>query len=325
MVGRISGLGLILSLVLSNGPMLWGQTQVSVPEDAKFVIQLNLKALHESAIGRKIFNKTRQAIVKEMKAKRDGAGPDFNKLSEALGFDPFEEVQGLVIAGSDYDHPERSLVASVRLQKAKGNIEGLLMGIPGYEVSDYGKHEIYSARPEGDLQLHAAIHQDAEGMHTLLLSTDRSNLTNTLDHLDRRENSSRRFKNVLISQREGIIVDIQVLALPEDLGEGPHANVAKRLKSLTFQLGQVHRDTLDVELTLEAANEKQAEQIRQMAQGILAMVQFAQSIESEDKDLRKIAQLLGDVRAVVEGRVAKVSLSLPTAQVENWFEDEISF
>jgi hypothetical protein len=126
-------------------------------------------------------------------------GLSFEKIKEMLGFDPFQEIHGITISASDYEHPERSLVACVQLQKTIGNLEGLLLGLPGYEAKEYGKHQLYSVAPERDLRVFGAVHTGAQGDKTIVLSVKHEAVTNLLDQLDGKPASGSAFKKISLA------------------------------------------------------------------------------------------------------------------------------
>jgi hypothetical protein len=117
------------------------------------------------------------------------------------------------------------------------------------------------------------------------------------------------------------LVSAQVLKFPiEDMGEGPHTNVAKRLKSLSFSISELD-DDIDLRLNLQTETDKQAEQIRQMVQGLVAMVEFAGSMETEDQDLQQAVKMLKDAKSSVDGSTVRLRLRLPAEAIEKALRD----
>ncbi len=121
------GLGLWSS---SYSPSLADDHKVSVPKETKFVIHLDIDAFRNTELGGMLFKMAREK-AKEAIAENGGEeAPDLEKIEEMLGFDPFEELRGITIASSDYENPEKSMMAVVELGKNSGNIEGLVLGLP---------------------------------------------------------------------------------------------------------------------------------------------------------------------------------------------------
>jgi hypothetical protein len=298
---------------------------VSVPGNTKFVLQLDLQALRATAFGGKLLEVTRKKATQELSGGNAGgkAAPNFDKIQEMLGFDPFGEIQGIIVSASDYERPEKSLVVSVRMRKTTGNLEGLIVGLPGYAATDYGKYRIHSAAPEKDMPVFGAIHTDGKGDKTVVLSSQRDAVTHLLDHLDGKPAGDASFKKIKLAAEGKPLLALEILELPADvIGDGPHANVARLLHGLSLRISE-SKGNLDIGLSLTAGAEQQAEQLRQMAQGLIAMLDFAQSANPDDEDLKKVQRLAHDIKAARDGSSLKISLSVPADELTRFIEGEL--
>jgi hypothetical protein len=128
--------------------------KVVLPADAKFVVRLDVAAIRQSEVGGPLFERVKGDVLGKM--AKDNGGPSAGEIEQVLGFDPFEEVQAIVVAASEYDSPEKSLVACIQLGQTTGNLEGLMLALPHYQVDSYGDHQIHSARPEDDVTVYGA-------------------------------------------------------------------------------------------------------------------------------------------------------------------------
>jgi hypothetical protein len=297
--------------------------QISVPEDSQFVLQIDLQAIQRTELGKRLIEAGKEAALKEL--SKHGEKQEENpleKVTEVLGFDPFQEVKRLVITASDFEHPEKSMTLWLHMGKTTGNLEGLLLGLPNYELESHGTHEIHSAKPD-DVRVFGAVHQDQSNNHVVIISPNRDTLEQQLDVLDKKAGMRDGFRTIQFDDESTTLISAQVLKLPlEEMGEGPHTNVAKRLKSLSFAINELDED-LDFRLNLQTETEKQAEQIRQMVQGLFAMVEFAQSMEADDEDLQQVAKFLKDAKSSVDGNTVKLRLRLPIEIIEKAIRDEM--
>lgn len=311
---------------ISTAPSFWSRAsaQVVVPEDAKFVFLLDVQAIQQSKVGKKLLALAKQAAEEEL-SNHDASDGDQNpylQLREALGFDPLTEVQSLVITSADFEHPEHTMTACLNLGKNTGNLEGLLLSLPNYESETRGQHVIHSAQPD-DTRIYATIHEKKDGDHVMLLTPDRKLLDTQLASLDVIERPARELKLFATENAPKAMIAAQVLKFPlEDLGDGPQKNIAKRLKSLSFAVSE-QDDDIDLRLQLETETPKQAEQIRQMVQGFMAMLEFAQSMDSEDEDLQQAIALLKDAKASVDGSNVGLRFRLPSAWIEEAIQEEV--
>jgi hypothetical protein len=292
-----------------------------LPADTKFVVRLDLRALNRSAIGGKLIEMAKKEAMKELGGKE---GPSLEKINEMLGFDPFQEVGEIRVSAADYEHPERSLVASIRLQKTTGNLEGLLLGLPGYEAKDYGKHQLYSVAPDGDMRVYGAIHTDSQGDKTIVVSAKSEAVTELLDRMDGKSPSDKAPATVAARGDGTPLVIVDVFELPKEIldEDGPPANVIKLLRSISVQISEAG-ENLDVGVSLTTDTEKQAEQLRQMAQGLIAALDLAQSIDPQEEELKAIRQIAREIKATRDGSTAKINVSVSAAELMKIIEKEM--
>jgi hypothetical protein len=297
---------------------------VRVPGDAKFVLQLDFQAFRSTALGGKLFDIAKAKAAQEIAAEAGkGKGPDFDKIHEMLGFDPFTEIQAILVSGSDYEKPEKSVVVSIRMGKSTGNLEGLILGLPGYEAQAYGKYTIHSAAPEKDVHVFGAIHTDGKGDKTILLASQRESITQLLDHLDGKPAGDGAFKTIKLASDGKPILALEVLDLPTKmLEDGPQAGVVKVLRGVSLRIGESKGD-LTIGIGLAAGTEQQAEQLRQMAQGLMAMIDFAQSANPDDEDLKQAQRIVHDIKAARDGSSLKMTLTVPAEELNKLIKEQL--
>jgi hypothetical protein len=297
---------------------------VKVPGDTKFVLQLDLQAFRATALGGKLVDIARDKAKQELSAGgAQGKDAGLDKIHEILGFDPFKEIQAILVSGSNYERPEQSVVISIRFGKSTGNLEGLLLGVPGYAAEAFGKYTIHSAAPEKDVRVFGAIHTDSKGDKTVLLASQRESVTRLLDQMDGKRAGDDSFKTIRLTSDGKPILALEVLEIPTELvGDGPQSGVVKVLRTVSLRVSESKGD-LSIGLSLAAGTEQQAEQLRQMAQGLIAMLDFAQSANPDDKDLKKAQRLVHDIKVVRDGSSLKMSLAVPADELKKLIDDQL--
>lgn len=316
-------LGIVLLLVFGTNAV--AQDSISVPADSKFVMQINLQAFKNSKVGSTLFEIAKKAAMEEVGKNLDSKGLSGDKIQEVLGMDPFEEVQSIVMCASDYENPENSLLAMVRLKKTTGNIEGLLLAIPGYEQSEHGKYRIHSAAPDNDEKVYGAIHKDTAGDHTLVLGASRSAVTGLLDSLDAKSTESKAMKSFGLQSDRKLIAHMQLMEFPtKQLGEGPQKNIAAMLNSLIMTISE-EDDELEVRGVMQTNTEKMAEQIKQSIQGLVAMAELVISMDDEeqDDDAKQVIQFVKSMKVVQEGASVSLKLRFPSADIAEMIKKEV--
>jgi hypothetical protein len=287
-------------------------------------LQIDLQAFKKSKVCSILFDLAHKAAMEEIGKKIDSKDLSNDKIQEVLGMDPFEEIQGLVVCASDYENPENSLLGMVRLKKTTGNIEGLLLAIPGYEKSEHRSYQIHSASPGENEKVFGAIHKNSSGDNTLVIGANRNAVTGLLDSLDSKIEESKSMKSVdLLSDRK-VIAHMQLMELPIDkLGKGPQANIAAMLTSLIMSISE-EDDEMELRGAMQTSTEKMAEQIKQSIQGLSAMVELFASMDDQDEDVKEVVKFIKKVKVVQDGTSVSVKLRFPAADVAELIKKEMN-
>ena len=295
-----------------------------LPSDTAFILNLDLQAVRKSEVGGRLLgvvvDKAIEKIAEKGNTDREAA---LKQVEDILGFNPLEEVKSITVSAADYEEPENSLIAVVRLGKTTGNLEGLLLGLPEYAVADYEGQQIHSAAPEAGQTLYVAFVTEASGDRRILFSSQRDAVTNLLDQAAGKSVTGDAAADFTVEQSDNRLISLKVNKLPADaVEEGPPANIAKILKDAAVSIDEAD-GRVGVNVALAAATEEQAEQLRQMAQGSIAMIQFAQTANPEDQNLKKMAGMIKDAVASRDGTNVKVSVQLPAADVAAMIDEKL--
>jgi len=295
-----------------------------LPSDTAFILNLDLQAVRKSEVGGRLLgvvvDKAIEKIAEKGNTDREAA---LKQVEQILGFNPLEEVKSITLSAADYEEPEKSLIAVVQLGKTTGNLEGLLLGLPEYAVADYEGQQIHSAAPEDGQTLYVAFVTEESGDRRILFSAQRETVTNLLDQAAGKSAAGDAATDFTVEQNDNRLLSLKVNKLPADaVEEGPPANIAKILKDASLGIDEAD-GRIGVNVALAAATEEQAEQLRQMAQGSIAMIQFAQTANPEDQDLKKISGMVKDAVASRDGTTVKVNVQLPAAEVAAMIDEKL--
>ncbi len=319
---------LLAAFALLNGPWagtaLAAETTYRLPSDSAFLLELNLQAVRNSEVGGKILDLAMEKAVEKLAQKGNTSREEaLRQVEQIVGFNPLEEVKTLAVSAADYEKPETSLIAVVQLGKTTGNLEGLLLGLPEYQVTEYEGQQIHSAAPDAGQTLYVAFVTDEAGNRRILFSPKREAVTGLIDQAAGKAASSEASRDFVIEQAEDRLLSLKTVKLPEDFQEeGPPANIAKILKDATMNIDEAD-GRMAIEFALVAGNEQQAEQLRQMAQGFVAMIEFAKTANPDDDKLQKISGLVNDAVTSRDGATVKVGLQIPAAEVTALLEEKL--
>jgi hypothetical protein len=130
-------------------------------------------------------------------------------------------------------------------------------------------------------------------------------------------------KAVKLSRAKGQFVHIELLDIPrENISQGPQANIARLVQGLSLKVGSDGND-LAMSVAITTKEEKQAKQVRQMIQGVTAMIQLVDD-GGEDEHLQQTKEFLENLKVKRKGNVVQVRLTVPEADLVELIEGEMS-
>ena len=304
-----------------------------VPADSKFVIHIDLNAVKQTQLGAMLFKIAKQKALEEL-GKESGEEAAMQRIKETLGMDPFEDIQSITLSSSDFENAEQSMLAMVRLKKTSGNLEGLALALPEYEATEHVGRQIHSASPQNDKRIYGAIHGDGDQDRIVVLTPSLTTIKAALDQLDDAkiespgaEKASAASASAALTTSEPpagkTLASLQVFEIPtEKLGKGPQAVIAKIVTSFNVELSS-EGDNLTATAIMTTENEKQAEQLQQMASGFVAMIELAQSMDSNDRELKQIRETLKGVETKITDKRVCVRLRLNADQIAKAISKEL--
>lgn len=307
----------VVSLIFAN--QAYGQSEISVPADAKFVVQLDVDAFRHTNLGSRLLELTQRMAEQEF----DGNGEQMmQKVEESLGFNPLEEIHTLTIIGSDFEDPQENVRAMLQLGKTTGNLEGLMLALPGYSSEEYDDYTIHSAE-NGDMHAYAAIHTAGNGDKRIVAACQREELIAMMKGADAGSRSNKR-RGISWSVPEGTFAQVQLLEFPEEiLDEDPPGNIIKLLTDVSILVSEQDGNFL-TDLRLTTTDKKRAEQIQQLAMGMKAMVGlFQEKIEDELGDDAELAvQMIDNVQVELDGSTVAIQVGIPEALLIKFLQEE---
>ncbi len=307
-----------LGVCLLTANMVVGQEVISVPEDAKFVVQVDVGAFGRTTLGGKLVALTKRLAEEELGTE---SGEIMQRIEETVGFNPLEEVQSLTVIGRSFEDAEEDLQVILRLRKTTGNLEGLMLALPNYTSEEEGDRTIHSFR-EGDMSAQAVIHTSQDGNKTILAATNRADVLDLLQSLDASTATFRKRKTISWVVPEGTFAQIQLLQFPEELMDHDQAgNIARLIKDAAITVGEQGGD-LAASLILTTSDEKKAEQIQQLVTGLRAMVGLFKDEIGDDQDAQMALSIAEKVSAHREGETVVIEASIPQALIIQFLKEE---
>lgn len=301
-------------LLLAPAGLQADEREVTVPEGSKFFLHLDLRAFQQTRLGGRLFEMARREAMREL--DKGDKHNEFEKMKEMLGFDPFDELDSLTVVGLSLEEPQKRVQLVLTFKKTTGNLEELARDLPGHNSTEYEGHTIHSAQDDDDHRIFAAIHADRNGRKRMVAARSLNDVRKMLDTLDGVSRSES--KAVKLALKDSSLVHIELLEMPK-APRGPHAMAAKMLERVSLKIASVDND-MQMSLTLRTAKEKDAQRVRQMVQGLIAM---AQMIEDADDELKQAQEFLEQIEVKRKGREVRIRIAVPEADLIDMIEQEM--
>lgn len=287
-----------------------------------FVVRLDLDNIRESKLGRKLLQAIRKKAAEEFDGDRN---PDeaFAHVEKALGFDPFDELRTVTVRGRDITAPLQGMKVTIGMGTSTGNLEGLLLALPGYESAKHEDRVIHSVQIDEGQRLHGAIYGDSSRAKQIVIATSHSDVVSMLDTLAQDGSRSPSDLSEKFKGDKKALLQVFLNQIPkiEDL-EGPPKTIARLLEQVTLSV-RSDDDDLDVSLSLVADDEQHAEQLQQLAQGLVAMVSLAKESDGDDEDLAMAAKLLEGLEASRDGTEVRLRIQVAEEIVIGFMREEL--
>lgn len=306
----------LIGIVLSNQAP--AQKTMTVSDDAKFVVQLDIEVFRNTKLGKRLLGLTQKMAKQEI---GNGDEDILEKVEETLGFNPLEEVRTITAVGASYEHPEEDLRVMVRMGQTTGNLEGLVLAAPGYSSEERDGVTVHSVTQD-EMQAYAAIHSDGSGNKTIVAATQREDLMEMLLSLRGGAPSSQKQRQISWQVPEATFLQVQVLEFPKEVYENdPPANIAKMIKDLSMTIAE-ESDNYAVDLFITTESEKRAEQMQQLVQGAKALAGMFENEIGDDQDAKMLLSLLDTVTVSRDSESVQVHVAIPEDLIIKFLREE---
>ncbi len=296
--------------------------EISLPPDTQIVARLDLAAFSQTSIGKRLVDLTAKTAAKEIGTEGENL---LVKVRETLGFDPLTEIRTATIAVSDLeDIKPRSMSAVVQLGKTTGNLEGLLLALPGYSSREEGKYTLHSAGEDENERATGAIHVDNSGNNWLVVSPSEDRVMSLLGSLSGKAMDESDLQ-IETSLADGMFASVTLLKIPTKEFDGePFENIVKSLRTATIAVAE-REDSLSLTVDVDTISETRAKQLLQLVQGASAAVSlmFDSIDELKDEDLRAAATgALDSLHVEQDGTKVHVGFDIPVNLVVDFLREE---
>jgi hypothetical protein len=256
------------------------------------------------------------------------------KAAEVIGFDPLDGIERITVYGlvgpfegkvtSEEQLVEKmatSGVLVVRLSGSPGNLEGLALATPGYQSAEYHGTTIHSGvLPDFEPRVYMAVHKPEGGQpSSVVIGLQEDQVKQAVDRLLGRVRLGSAIDPVSGPSTDdapgafftaSLKLDdkaIRALNVPEQ-----HSAVVKMLQRLTVSLG-AEGESVVARVSADVVDEKRAEQIQQLLQGVIAFVQLPIEELEAQEEFVMVRGIVKDMKVSRSGNRVTCQLSRPGA------------
>jgi hypothetical protein len=243
-------------------------------------------------------------IEKAAPVKRQQAQVKLAAIKAMFGIDLLKDIDQLIIAGNG--NAEKGGVAYVYGTFDAQRLGVILAANEGFTSVRHGAFTVMGWNDNGQKYLSFAKPDLA------LLSNSQTVLTDALDVLTGQKSGlppDSVFASALSRQNQDMLT-LQAVDMPALVGEQPKAQALKQAQTLRLRVRASQPEELSAELSVTAASDETAVQIRQALMGIQALALLRAAEAPESATLASLAKITG------EGRTVNVTMALPKSAVE---------
>ena len=283
-------------------------SSIRLPAESKLVVKMDMEAMQKSGFGKKLIELVMDRVMEEVADQFGIAVPDIDDVAGFIGFNPLDETRSMVLSASNFAKPQDGLLAVIAMKKTVGSMEAMLTSVPGYAVKTVGDYKIHSATPQGDVQVHLAIHTCSEGNKTMVVATKEELVTQQLARMDGKGDSS--LPSFDYQPCPGAMIDLHVLEIPADqLGDSPVTLIATMVQQISFHLID-DSQKLKISFDLIAQDDENAEQLDQMLQGLAPMLEG------------QVSGFVDGLKVNREGKTVSLSAGMDSKEVVHLLSDQ---
>jgi len=266
-------------LVAGLGRLAWAEPLDcgQVGSGAKWVVHVDFDALRAA--------KTAQRVG-EVLLRQEEQKQQIEQIRKALGMDPTKDVQSVTFYGSKVK--ALTGVVLIRAKVDRQRVLGFVKKLPGYDTSAHGDHALHKWTQD---QGKRSEHEVTGCFHTdklIVVGRDPAEVTAALDVLDGKAAGMNNGDPLLADKvPAGTVVQAAAVAaagLAEE--EGPFVSPFLRKSELiSLAIGE-HEGQVFVRGRVVAESSKVAKQLREVADGLLAMAKFSPPKEAPKEFLK---------------------------------------
>lgn len=280
MLAAVVGLG---GLLVGSRAMAEPFQAKQVPAAAQWVLHIDADALMKSAAW---------PMVQERLNRNQGISQKMSEIEIATGIAIPDDFHSVTIYGMGFEEGDAVVLLQIS-NINQAHITQLLQMNQGFASEQYNGHDLLSWDDNGKTKYGSFF-----GADRVVVGDQKQNVQKAVDALDGKGEA---FVSPTTQPASGSVLALLASASVEPLArKDPKNPVLKQMRSVWFTLSQ-SQQSVTLHGSAAAKDEKSAQQLKTMAEGLKALATMMAANENADARLKLIAPLLPGASASCEG------------------------
>jgi hypothetical protein len=284
-----------------------GLSRSIVSAQANWVAHLDVEKFNQTEIGKMV-----RAQLQET-----GDAAKLEQFKAISSFHPLDDIKGVTLYGRGKE--QANAVAVFEATFNKDTLLTLLRYNPTFTEAAYGDHQIRSWIDDKENGNEAKRQYGCfHGDNLVVLGSSLETVKHSLDVLDGKADNARTQRQFGLMRRRAT-QGAFIVAAADGVGKMAEQWQQTVMLKNTEQSSLIAGETegkLFVELNLLAVSEQTAQELMQVAQGIIAMLNLA------GKDQPHVAELASGIKVTAQENLVRVRLDTEAAKVASFIKDE---
>ena len=297
-----------------------GELDRFLPADTEVVVTFNVKQMFDSGLAKKLGLDKAKEQLKEL--------GDASDILKDLGFDPFKDIDRILVAGPGGNDQDKGLVivyGTFDLDKFKAKADDAAKNFSdNLKIHKVGDHVLYEVIvPPNDMSLFVALPRK----DVVLISPGKDYVVDALKKVDPKEKSavkSKEMRTLLEKMNDKQTITVAALgsALAKGLADTPAKDWADKLDAAAG--GVTFTDDLKIEVVLSAKNADDARDIeKSVDEGVKSALTVVALLAGSEKKLNVILELLKSIKTKVDDKTVTIKGLLDADAIDKALKKDV--
>jgi len=270
-----------------------------LPNDANFVVTINIKQMIASPLFKKLDDKfnLKDALKKN---------PDAKQAIETIGLDPLKDIDQVVLSGSGAKEDEALILILGKFDKTKleaAAVKAAQDDKNGLKILKEGGTTVYEMTNKKDGQVVYGVIVDGT---TIAASPKKDYLFDVLDKkVGKKPSASKKELTELLAKADAKQSVSVVVVVTQGLGGAQAAEITDKLKNIVGGINIT--DEVKISFDMAAKDENSAKDVaKKLDEGLGQVKAFAGIMAAQNKPLAPVVDILGTFKVEAKGSTVNV-------------------